>query len=49
MPDLTACLPRPPEVQSDEIILVSTYYDTVGVDLLGQRITQVTRASRLVP
>jgi CHAD domain-containing protein len=39
VPDLTACLPRPPEVQSDEIVLVSTYYDTVGADLLGQRIT----------
>lgn len=39
MPELGTCLPAPAQVDTDEVVLVSTYYDTVGMDLLGQRIT----------
>jgi CHAD domain-containing protein len=39
VPNVSACLPTPPEVQTDEIVLVSTYYDTTDADLLRQRIT----------
>jgi CHAD domain-containing protein len=39
VPDLDACLPTPPRLQAEEVALVSTYYDTVGTELLRQRIT----------
>ncbi len=39
VPDLGGCLPTPVRLETDEVALVSTYYDTPETDLLRQRIT----------